>query len=180
MNALWIFPTPVGVVPMHITHKMEEYSRAFVGAIAALAGCNCSRYSLDDDSVDLSLHKIDIPGCQLSRAQIDIQLKCTKNIAAAGGKFSFPISIKNYNDLRAETVVPRLLVIVHVPPNPEDWLWQTQECLCLHHRAHWLSLANMPPTGNMSSVTLEIPCCNLFDVPFLVNAMYKTANCELP
>ena len=40
-------------------------------------------------------------------------------------------AIKNYDDLRADVIAPRLLVVVCVPEDCEDWTRQTEEHLCL-------------------------------------------------
>lgn len=158
--------------------KMEQFSRAYVAALAAQAGCNPARPEVDEDSVDLTLSMKDISGCKRSRGKLEVQLKCTH--AANRGKDTFPfaLSIKNYDDLRADVVIPRLLVVVCVPEECDDWTQQTEEQLCLHHCAYWLSLAGMPETNNAESVTVYIPRNQIFSVEFLREAMRRSANEE--
>ncbi len=40
---------------------------------------------------------------------------------------SFPLGLKNYHELRATTLIPRLLVVLVLPKNPAEWL-ETSEC----------------------------------------------------
>lgn len=163
---------------MHITAKMEQFSRAYVSAIAAQAGCNSSKPEVDEDSVDLELSMKSISDCRRTRGKLEIQLKCTHTADRTKDSISFALPVKNYDDLRADVVVPRLLVVVCVPKDCEDWTQQTEEQLCLHHCAYWLSLAGRPKTDNDSTITVHIPRTNLFTVDFLREAMRCCANGE--
>lgn len=158
--------------------KMEQFSRAYVAALAAQAGCNSARPEVDEDSVDLELSMKGISGCKRSRGKLEMQLKCTHAADRSRDFFPFSLSIKNYDELRADVVIPRLLVVVCVPEECEDWTEQTEEQLCLHHCAYWLSLAGMPETNNAESVTVHIPRNQIFSVEFLREAMRRNANGE--
>lgn len=102
---------------------------------------------------------------------------------AYGGSFkdeiAFALPVKNYNDLRADVMEPRLLVLVCVPEDYDDWAEQTEDQLCLRHCAYWLSLAGKPETENDSTVTVHIPRKNVFSVDFLKEAMRHSANGEM-
>ena len=89
---------------------MEQLSRAYVAAIAAHAGYVTATNDLDRDSIDVTIRAGD-----LMRPAIDIQLKATGRIPAKAAAFSFPLSIKNYNDLRIRTQTPRILVVLAMP-----------------------------------------------------------------
>jgi hypothetical protein len=41
--------------PMHITMQQEQFSRAWVRAVAAVAGYSITSCEVDDDSIDLGL-----------------------------------------------------------------------------------------------------------------------------
>ena len=43
------------VMPLYSTQQKEQFSIAFVRAIAAVSGYNITRCEVDDDSVDLGL-----------------------------------------------------------------------------------------------------------------------------
>lgn len=68
-----------------------------------------------------------------------------------------PLKLKNYNDLRGDHYVPRVLIVVLVPTVPEDWLIQNHESLALRHCVYWLSLQQSPETTNTAKVTVAIP-----------------------
>ena len=165
-----------GIAAVQTTMQMEQFSRAYVAAIAAQAGCNPSRPEVDEDSVDLALAMKGITGCKRTRANLEIQIKCTGNADLSQETFSYALPVKNYDDLRADVVTPRLLVVVCVPHEIEDWTQQTEEQLCLRRCAYWLSLAGMPETDNSASVTVQIPRTNIFSVDFLREAMRRSAN----
>ncbi len=74
-----------------------------------------------------------------------------------------PLSIKNYDDLRRDCVVPRVLIVVALPANEEDWLDQSEDALILRHCGYWASLAGAPERENTASVTVPIPRHQRFD-----------------
>ena len=161
---------------MHTTMRMQEFSRAYVSAISAQAGCNPYSYKVDDDSIDLGLGMD-----ENARARLEIQLKCT-SAATADDKDTFPfdLSVKNYDDLRVDAIVPRMLVVVRVPADIDAWTGQTEQELCLRHCGYWHSLAGMPDTENTATVRLHIPRAQIFSVDFLKETMRRIAAGERP
>ncbi len=94
---------------MTIKMQMEEFSRAYVKAVAACAGFATSVPSVDDDSVDVNLHQRGGGGTVRS-PKLDLQLKCTAGPSPVEDTFSHSLKLKNYDDLRVENVlVPRYL-----------------------------------------------------------------------
>lgn len=164
---------------MYETAQKEQFSRAYVAAVLAAAGCNSCRPDVDDDSVDLHLMMRNEENGTVNRGEIDLQLKCTATAQLSGDTFPFPLKIKNYDDLRCNTLVPRLLLVVCIPEQFNEWLCQTEEELCLRKCAYWYSLRNMPEVENQSTVTVQIPRNNIFSVEFLKNTMQKIANGEM-
>lgn len=74
--------------------KMEQFSRAYVAALAAQAGCNSARPEVDEDSVDIALSMKDIPGCKRSRGKLEMQLKCTHTADRTRIPFHLPCPSK--------------------------------------------------------------------------------------
>lgn len=86
---------------MHITQQQEQFSKAYVQAVAAVAGFTHYKPEVDDDSIDAGLAARRL---KLSTApRIEMQLKCTGGEKLAGSELVFDLSVKNYNDLIAET-----------------------------------------------------------------------------
>ncbi len=161
---------------MELNIQKEQFSKAYVSAVAAQAGCNMARPDIDDDSIDVLLMAKDLRGCVRTRAQIDIQLKCTASCSLDKHDISFALPLKNFNDLRVDVIVPRLLVVVCVPQDCDDWTVQSEHELILRHCAYWYSLFDVAETDNTSTVTVHIPKKNIFSVEFLKTAMHKVAN----
>ena len=61
---------------MDISQRKEQFSIAYVRAVASAAGFSVSTPEVDDDSVDLTLSGRIVEGVG-SRPKIDLQLKCT-------------------------------------------------------------------------------------------------------
>ena len=99
------------------------------------------------------------------RPALDMQLKASVNLrAVADGFLRFPLKQRNYDLLRIETQTPRILVVLDLPTEPRDWMTITVEALILRRCAFWLSLAGQEEKPNRSSITVQIPPENRFDV----------------
>ena len=148
--------------------QMEQLSLAYIRAVAADAGCQVTRPEPDIDSVD---------GVLMSsfgrRPRIEFQAKATAQTIFRGDELHFPLPVKNYNELRADTRTPRILIVLLMPEEESHWLHQTDDELCLRHCAYWHSLEGQQSTLNTSSVTVQIPAINMFNSQQLVDLMQK-------
>ncbi|MDE2940373.1 MAG: DUF4365 domain-containing protein [Chloroflexota bacterium] len=152
---------------------MEQYSLTYVRAVANGAGLQVTRPEPDVDSVDGV-----ISSTTGKRPRIDFQAKATTLGMPRDGNVHFPLSIKNYNDLRAETISPRILVVLLMPKDIDDWMTQSEEELCLRYCAYWLCLEGYPDTTNSTSVTVEVPTANILNVDQLTSMMGKVERGE--
>jgi hypothetical protein len=154
---------------MAVTDREEALSRAYVAAVAAGAGYITAVMDFDRDGVD-----IQIRAGGTMRPSLDIQLKATVNLGTPkGGAFRFPLKRRNYDLLLAETMIPRILVVLDLPKKRDDWLQVTPEQLILRRCAYWASLGGLSETGNKESVTVLIKSCNRFDVDSLKALMQQ-------
>lgn len=151
--------------------QKEEFSIAYIHAIAALAKCNVGNWRIDNDSVDISLRASVPDGRQTIYPQIDIQLKCTDQEIFFEDGIHFPLKIKNYNDLTARVINQRLLVVVCVPEGVENWAEQNFEKLSLKKCGYWSAPSRFPISENQTVVTLKIPYENIFSSDNLIKAM---------
>jgi len=149
--------------------RQEALSRAYVHAIAAGAGYSLSEPNVDRDSVDITISA----GGEM-RPRLDLQLKATVNLRRGDSAFSYPLKIKNYDDLRAPTQTPRILVVLDMPDDQADWMHVSPQELILRKAAYWVSLRRMRETENKESVTVEIPLSHVFDVSGLVALMEQS------
>ena len=160
---------------MNIAQRMECFSHAYVQAVAARAGFQVVRPEIDDDSVD---------GVILSRAgkrpRLEFQLKATGQDILQGERIAFPLPVKNYDDLRVETIIPRLLIVVLMSGNEVEWLHQSEDALCLRRCAYWCSLLGRPETRNSASVTVSLPRSQIFTPESLIGMMDRIQAGDVP
>ena len=130
---------------MYITARMALFSEAWVTAVAARAGFDVQSTRTDDDSIDCEFKSKD-----QGRARLEVQLKATFTVAdtrQTANHFAFPLSRKNYDDLRipsAELVVPRLLVVLLMPRDDADWIAHGDHFMTLQHGAYYRNLRGLP------------------------------------
>jgi hypothetical protein len=152
---------------MYATAQKEQFSLAYTHAVASTAGFGLGSFAVDDDSVDVLIAARGKIG-QVRSPRLDLQLKCTQNLEQAtdGENWKFQLSRKNYDDLRpTDLQVPRLLVVLRVPPNSDDWISHSPEQMVLRHCAFWRCLYGEPElAASQQSVVVTLPRQNVFDV----------------
>lgn len=161
---------------MYMPLQQEQFSRAFVNAVVSVAGFKVAPPAEpDDDSVDLSIVARGPVGAVRS-PRIDVQLKCFRG-AVATDPWSYPLKVKNYEDLRHEDFqAPRILVVVTVPESVEGWLEQGESQMVLRHCGYWASLRGYPPTCNEHTVSVSMSRRNLFSAEGLKAMMQRVGN----
>lgn len=148
----------------------ERLSMAYAHAVAARAGYTTAIYDLDRDGVDL---RIQAGGAM--RPALDFQLKATINLRQAGDEsLRFPLPVRNYDLLRTRTQTPRLLVVLDLPRDEQQWLTITEDELIIRHRAYWCNLVGEEEKATRKSVTVPIPRKNRFDVTGLQDLMERS------
>ncbi len=160
---------------MEINLQKEEFSYAYVRAVATVASCVFQRTTppLDRLGIDLILTGLKSP--QLDNFPIlYVQVKCTPREVINDDLVRFPLSVKNYNELRLiNRYPPIILIVVVVPEKVEEWLQQSEASLCLQRCGYWLSLVGADVTTNQDNITVSIPRKNLFTSQALEVIMQK-------
>ena len=165
---------------MDLNAQKEQFSRAYVLAVAAVAGYATYTPSVDDDSIDLGIARRGGGGTVRS-PRLEMQLKCTAAFTGPSPILRFPLSRKNHDDLRdIQLLVPRILTVVLVPDDPGDWLAQSDQEMAMRRCGYWLSVRGMPDTDNAISVTVEIPRAQRFSVDSLRRMMDRISQGEFP
>jgi hypothetical protein len=157
-------------MPMDVNLQKEEFSLAYVRAVATVAGYHTSRLDYDEDSVDLSIASVGSRGTSRS-PKLDIQAKCTSQNIVSDETINFPLPIKNYDDLRADVLVPRILIVVTVPVDVCNWISQSEEQLVLKYCGYWKSLSGLPATNNTTTVSFNLPRSQVFSPVALKDIM---------
>jgi Domain of unknown function (DUF4365) len=164
---------------MELNQQKELFSQAYVRAVGAVAGFSVDRLELDFNSIDLQI----TAGSgeeSVSFPELKLQLKCTSRDVIDGDRIRFALKVKNYNDLRKNVLVPRILVVVLVPDCLEDWLQQSEAEMCMRNCAYWMSLRGMPETQNTATVTVALPRSNQFTVQALKSMIQRISEGNLP
>lgn len=158
----------------------EELSLAYVRAVASRAGFSVEEVRKDRDSIDL---KICARGrladdAALTSPELAVQLKARVLGPLTGEEFPLELSKKNYNDLIAPSFVPRILVVLAMPEDEQQWLTLTEEALVLRRCAYWLSLRGQPATVNETGQTVRMSRRQTFDHHALRSLLRKVARAE--
>jgi len=148
---------------MELNDQKELFSKAYVHAVAAVAGYATYEPYPDRESVDLGIAAVGGSGTYRS-PRLELQLKCTSPESLEQSWLTYPLKRKNYDELIATNLqVPRILVVVAVPGDVvEDWLLHSEEHMFLRRCAYWHSLRGMPETTNDYAVSIRIPRKNFF------------------
>ncbi|MGF6539396.1 DUF4365 domain-containing protein [Paraburkholderia youngii] len=163
---------------MDIGKQKEQFNKAYVRAIAAQAGFNPSELEVDDDSVDFELSGRGFGGT-IRNPKVQFQLKCTSQDFISGDVIKYPLPRKNYDDLRGtDLVCPRYLAVLLVPEDPTYWVEHHAEHMRLQNACFYVSLRDLPPTSNSTSVTVDIPLTQRLTTDSLRNIMTLASNLE--
>lgn len=153
---------------MEINQRKEQFTVAYIHAIASVAGYTIYKPDVDDDSVDVGIAASRGTGSKIHAPRLELQLKCTAQHIVRDDYLHFPLKQKNYDDLRDPSLaVPRILVVMLVPNNLDDWVIQTKEALLMRHCCYWYSLRSFPERGLRKSIPLKIPCTQILTVEAL-------------
>lgn len=165
---------------MDINAQKEQFSRAYVQAVAAVAGFAWSVPSVDDDSIDLTLSDRG-GGGTIRSPKLDLQLKCHAQITPDQPNFSFDVKVKNYHDLRDNTVmVPRILVVVLVPDHITEWIHHSEPEMALRRCGYWISLRGYPDTQNFRTVAVTVDRTRQFNPANLAQIMQRLRTGGMP
>jgi hypothetical protein len=159
-------------------HRQEMLSRAYVQTIAAKAGVLCSKPD-PDYGIDLSLRGVEARGPRLrdTGVQVDLQLRSTMRARVTATEVTYDLEVTSYNDLRVSPKgAPRILVVVVLPDNEEEWVSQSANELCLRRCAYWTSLEGLPETGAKTTIRITIPASNVFSAGAVTALMEQAKN----
>ena len=163
-----------------------ELSYAYLHAVASRAGFSCEYRNrhLDGAGIDATItedgRKL-ADNSILTSFSVDIQLKATyRELPEQEGRFSYSLSIPHYKKLRLEEVAsPRLLVVLRLPQNPEEWLQIDEDSLVAKRCTYWVSLRGASASTNQENQTVYIPRQNLLTPQSLTILMARFSRLEV-
>ena len=165
----------------------SELSYAYLHAVASHAGMACSVGSRHEDNngIDATLTAWGpfTNGGYLTEVTIKVQLKATIAVPTDDGTnlSYFLQGVNRYDDLRTETVSnARILVVLFLPANAQDWLHHLPEQLALRRCAYWQSLRGAPATANMVGTTVKLPKDQMFNADQLKDLAARLSQPDFP
>ncbi|WP_338770980.1 DUF4365 domain-containing protein [Nocardia vulneris] len=150
-----------------VTASMEKLQDAYLGAIAAAAGCELSKPD-PDPSLDWTIGLRSKSHTAVRTPKIDVALKCTyQTDVAENGEFSFQLK-NSHLEVLSEVLLlyPRLLVVMLTPREVDDWVFSTHHGMTVRNSMFWVNLKGVKPSGDKKT-TVKVPYKQRFDAPEL-------------
>ncbi len=164
----------------------SELSYAYLHAIASKAGLNCKVENRHGDNYGIDA-QIDyfaaIPGTWRTDVSLRVQLKATINRGSeTDTHISYPFKgIEQYNRLRTNSGEPhRILVVLYLPKDPNEWLSIGPDELILKQAAYWVCLYGAEASENGTSKTIYLPKASLLTPESLVNISQEIGRGIIP
>lgn len=156
----------------HTNLWKEQFSLAYLRAVAAVAECDVFRTEVDVNKIDVTLRATND---SLFVQSIEVQAKCSARDIERESDVVYPLDVETYDALQRRAANPRILVVATVPERPGDWLRQTNEEMVLHHCGYWVSLEGKAATENTATVSIPIPKTDIFSVA-AIRQIFERAN----
>jgi hypothetical protein len=95
--------------------QKEQFSRAYLLAVATKGGYTLATWNVDKDGVDATV--------RCGALMVDLQLKCTQVPRKTGNEYAYDLDVSTYNKLRdPDRSAPGYLALVVVPEDLEEWV----------------------------------------------------------
>ena len=137
----------------------EQFSFAYIRAVASAAGFQVEKPSIDVCKVDLEVSAVD-ENLYPDLPKLLMQVKSDSDFALREDVLAYKLDVETYHRLIRKTTFTRILVVVTVPPQVSEWLSHSEDELTLRHCAYWMSLAGEPATTNKDNITVYLPRTN--------------------
>jgi hypothetical protein len=159
---------------MELSQQKEAFSNAYFQAVVAVAGYALAKPSPDEDGIDWIVCARSVRETPRS-PRLEVQLKCTARGALDDTDLRFPLEVHYYESLCREAHLPRILVVVTVPEQLENWMSQTEEEMILRYCGYWVSLRGAQGTANTNNITVRLPRAQQF-TPDALREMMRRIN----
>ncbi len=176
------------MTPLSLPDIEAELSYAYLHAVATQAQfeCKVSQRHSDNRGIDAQLTAW-APfkdGGYQTEVALNVQLKATvKEPATPDGHFLsyFFRGLDRYDDLRMATIaIPRILVVLFLPPDRDQWLTVTPDELILRKCAYWQSLRGAPKVTGRTGITVYLPKTQLFTADALRSLATELSHNRVP
>lgn len=160
--------------------RSEDFSRAYIEAIAAHAGVNIHE-PRRDFGIDLAFSRIDRServskkGSKLRytdthSVSLPCQVKSSKDWTLHNNAVLYDLEVKNYNDLVNSSAC--FLILMCLPPTIDEWLSQDENGLRLMKCCYyWRPSENEDETDNDRTKQICIPRSQVFTAEALIELL---------
>lgn len=158
----------------------EWMSLAYLRAICAQTGLNTGRHEFDN-GIDVFVGSIK-PMDGIANANLFFQLKSTCDWQVVDDTIKYDLPVKNYDQLRRESVAPQYLVLFTLPEDCSSWvkyqydLMGHKHVIELRHMAYFLDLKGFPATENEGTIRVSFPVTNQFTAEALLRMYSEYVN----
>jgi len=133
--------------------QKEQFSCAYLHALAAHGGLTVGSWNVDKDGVDATLRR--------GALMVDFQLKCTQTLREDEGGYSFDLDVPTYNKLRGpDRSAPGYLAVVEVPADVDEWIGFAHKQMVLRCAGFYARMQDRPPVSSTSTTRIHIPRSN--------------------
>jgi hypothetical protein len=147
--------------------QKENFSVAYVAALANLGKWTIGTWNTDIDGVDITIRK--------GALSVDLQLKCTQNPVVAGEDYVYNLDVKTYDKLRDNVrSSPSYLVLVKVPEDIGEWIEHSDIQLLMRCSGYYAAMIDRGPAPGRGTIAIHLPSSQLFCLAAL-DSMYEDA-----
>lgn len=147
--------------------QKEQFSRAYLLAVATKGGYTLASWNVDKDGVDATLRS--------GALMVDLQLKCTQAPRVSGNDFTYDLDVPTYNKLRdPDRSAPGYLALVVVPHNLGEWIMHEPERVLLSCHTYWAIIQDQPAPTSGKTTSVKMPRHQRLDASAL-EQMFRTS-----
>lgn len=167
-------PTVLRGSPERGFNLMEQFQLGYINAIAAAAGCNISGTPSIDEGIDLVLSHRSTAHRRTGAAYLELQLKSTSQFVDRNTNYvSSNMRADRYQEfISQDPSMDRIVVVMSLPSDPEEWLEATHDQLTLRHCCYWVNLRGADPSS-AARPTFRASKDNIFDDVALCGIMQR-------
>lgn len=159
--------------------RQGAFGEIFVRALAVASGVTIAKSEPDVTGDDFTFG---YPGTLggISFPKVDVQVKSWSRPISDDRFWSYPMQVKHFNNLAGNTyLLPRFLVLVVVPDEPDQYAIGEHCRLVLRHSAYWVSLRSLSrlDTTTKTKVTVKVPKTNLLTTTSLLGLLEMVSTC---
>jgi hypothetical protein len=147
-------------------HIQEDFSSAYISAVAAKSGYDCACFGKHDYGIDIEINAIELVGGKRYPTGLPLRIQAKSSHSfeiSSEGEIVHDLKVRNYNLLIREDPIPTVLVLYCMPSNDNEWLEIKNDKTILKHCGYWISLRGKEPTSNDETIRIKIPGNQIFD-----------------